>query len=293
MIIAQTANQALEKEISQKLMSAKEHEQASYYIPYQYEVSTPRGTLHYFGTRHFLDSKNHQFDKLCHTIRSLKPSIVVVEHHQELSKSAHVDTRDDFIKSIQKMSLEDAVSLSESGLAVKLALEIGAAVESPEPTDQDQFLYLERKGYSHEQIASYFLTRAASMLPLWKHRMNLHEVLEFRKAQLTPSWPWELGLLSADSVNEYLKRSFQLEIFESPSEVLASLIVPLKPEDDPNFTVLNSIANTCTSFRDIRIVSRLLEIVSEYDTILVVFGSSHAIRQEKALRELIRDRRLR
>jgi hypothetical protein len=288
MNIDTASRETLQEEIAKRLMSASEHEKASYYIPYRYEVATRRGMLHFFGSRHFLDSDNHQFEKLCETIRTLRPSMVVVEHHQELIKGAPKEIRAHFLNQIQEFSLEEAVSLSESGLTVKLALEIGAAVECPEPTDTERFLYLESKGFTHEQIASYYITRAASMFPLWQHRMNLPELLEFRRAELLPSWPWEPDLLSAGSVDAYLKRSLNLEIFAASSATLAGVVLPLKPEHHLDYTVLNSVATCCTNFTDVIIVSRLLELANEYDTIFVVFGSSHAVRQEKALRELLR-----
>lgn len=277
----------LDQIISQMLMTPIEHQKASYYIPYRYEIATRRGALHYFGTRHFLDSSNHQFEKLCDTVRTLKPSIVVVEHHHELVRGSAPEVRERFIETVQRFSLEESVSLSESGLATKLALEVGAEVECPEPTDRERFLALERKGFSHEQIASYYMARAASMLPLWQDRMNLGELLEFRRKQLAPNWPWEQHLLTVTAVDSYLRRTFNMGLFEAPNEALVSIVAPLKPDTYFDYTVLNSIATSEVTFSDIRIVSRLIQIAAEFDTILVVYGSSHAVRQEKALRELL------
>lgn len=283
-------NKELQLQISRRLMSAAEYQSASFYIPYRYEVPTHRGSLHYFGCRHFQTPENHQFPKISSAIKEIRPSIVLVEHLQELHRSSSVNDREAFIASIAELSPEDAASLGESQLTANLALKLGTELDCPEPTDRERFTFLSRAGYTAEQIASYYITRAASMYELWKHKMSLESLIEFRARQLYRSWLWDTNLLSTSVVDNFLQRSFGISLLQTPSETLANIVSPVKAVTHNDHTVLNSIGSTVTSFTDVAIVQRIITIAEKYDTLFIVFGASHAVRQEKALRELLTEK---
>lgn len=284
-----TNNETLDHKISQRLMSSREYQVASYYIPYRYEIRTPRVSVHYFGCRHFQTAENHQFEKVCKAIKEIMPSMVLVEHLQCLHRTSSLKERKEFLDSIAKLTPEEAATQGESELTANLALKLGADLECPEPTDGERFAFLASAGYSCEQIASYYITRAASMYALWKDKMPLDALIKLRVDQLRNSWPWDPSFLTAQVAEDFLQKSFNISLFNSDADTLANLVTPVKIETQSDYTVLNAIGNAVTVFTDVSIVARVIELTEKHDNIFIVFGASHALRQEKALRELLNE----
>lgn len=274
--------------ISDQLMSAYEYQSVSFYYPYCYEIQSGSGLIRFYGAEHFRDPENYQFEAICSMIRLGRPELVLVEHHQELHRSASKATGSSFLSKVALLQPAEAVSHSESRLAVRLAAEVGAQVECPEPTYEEQWRFLYARGYSIQQIAAYYLTRAAAMAPFWTGLMTLPQVMEYRIGQLRPTWPWEEEFLSPEFANSFLSEHYGFDIFSASPELLSRLVLPVKPETDIDFCVLNAVGASVMNFIDSKIVLRIGELSKQYADILVIFGATHMVRQEKALRSLLR-----
>ena len=61
---------------------------------------------------------------------------------------------------------------------------------------------------------------------------------------------------------------------------------PVPPEDKKLFTVINRINQEVTHFRDRNVIKRIIEALKIYDRLFIIFGSSHAVMREPALRYL-------
>ena len=61
---------------------------------------------------------------------------------------------------------------------------------------------------------------------------------------------------------------------------------PIPPEDKKLFTSINRINQEVTHFRDCNVVRSIVDALKTHDRLFIIFGSSHAVMQEPALRYL-------
>ncbi|MDQ6984847.1 MAG: hypothetical protein Q9M91_03935 [Candidatus Dojkabacteria bacterium] len=54
------------------------------------------------------------------------------------------------------------------------------------------------------------------------------------------------------------------------------------------WTIVNEIGNKLSSFRDTYILEYIQAKLQEYDKVFIIFGASHAVMQEKAVRSIMK-----
>lgn len=186
------------------IMPLEEYYSFRFDIPFCFELKSRKGSLYYFGTGHFTDPTNPLFKTIVDTFHLFKPDYVLVESEQKLYTEISSQERNSFRDSYASISPQEALKMAEAGLGVtaetglgvKLAQLARVEVESPGPTLFDIFQHLGDAGFSPDDIAAYYLLRAASNYPLYQKSMSFDELIDYRVRQLEEEWPYDSSLLT-------------------------------------------------------------------------------------------------
>lgn len=245
--------------------------------PYFYKITNGKQALFYIGANHSHDPKNYQYDKirdywnefLKETDR--KNSIVLVEG----GKRRIPEPEKDFGEN-------DAIKEGgEADFIAYLAFKACIETESPEPDDEFMLKEL-NKTFSLGEILYYSFVRTADQwnrLP--EPRPDFWEYVEKyikhdKEAIGRPNFdtPKELfiGLHNKHHSNCGFSE-YDQECFHNDSN-------PSIPE--------NKVACASSFIRNMHITNEILRLWKEGKNIFVVYGSGHAIVQEKALKQLLK-----
>lgn len=138
------------------------------------------------------------------------------------------------------------------------------------------------KSFSKENIFKYYLYRDIDQYQRQNHERSedkCKKYLEPYLAEFRTASGWDTAEL-AELEQELLS---ELEV-DNRLKYL-SQVDPI-PWDGNRQTVLNEVARASSNFRDRFIVERIAVGLEKYDRLFVVYGASHALRQEPALRAL-------
>jgi hypothetical protein len=268
--------------ILDSMMSAEEYSLIQHETPYVFRLASGSKELTYFGTRHIRDPKDPLFAEIEQALDQAKPDIVFVEG---VSVSGDKNV---FNNKIEVASREEIIEkMGESGFLVRLAVEKGIKWHSPEPSDQDLYNYLLEKGFSKDQI---FTWEVFHVLPqynrLLKH-MGFKEYVQPFIYRFKESTNWEnfdYSYERAIDLGEQILNK-KIDVESSPDALDYIDPIPWK-EKVTNQTVLNRISETSSLFRDRKIVSDIADGLRTHNKIFVLYGASHAVVQETALKKI-------
>jgi len=151
----------------------------------------------------------------------------------------------------------------------------------PEPTNKALYNYLLARGFSREQIFVWDFLRT-----LTQHNQHKYVELFLEKFKEVTNW---------EDFDYSLKHAMELceQILGRPVDIenepnVTDFTDPIPWEDKRNIqTVLNRISESSSVFRDRKIVSDIVEALKTHKRIFIVYGASHAVMQEPALRKLL------
>ena len=268
------------------IMPIEEYYSFRFDIPFCFELKSRKGSLYYFGTGHFTDPANPLFKTIVDTFHLFKPDYVLVESKQKLYTEISSQDRNSFRDSYASISPQEALKMAEANLAIKLAQLALVEVESPEPTLCDIFQHLGDAGFSPDDIAAYYLLRAASNYPLYQKLMSFDEFIDYRVRQLEEEWPYDSSLLTWQ--HAWLHGiNFWGETTVNDPEALKARLSPVLLKNDSLTSVLSDIAASASVFVDVYVTLRIGELVGSGQRVFTLYGASHAVRQERAVRTLL------
>ena len=250
------------------IMSYEEYAATQRLHLYSFRIAHPNGHLFYFGGNHSYNKEDKQYQLLQGFWQEFleatggKNSVVIVEGNICPVKS----------------TLEDVDT--EGGLITFLAHQHSLPVERPEPSDGTRIHEL-LTHFSLEEIIYTLAAQGAS---------QAHRAAKCRKNFSIEKY-----------VEDYLKRYqrfFQIPLtLDTVESIHKSLFAKRFKLEDPTFfstitnpalqgTVINEVCRKNSMFRDAHIVAYIHRLLTERKNVFVVFGSTHAVMQEKALRSL-------
>jgi len=265
------------------IMTAEEYSYTEHATPYIFELQAGDKELRYFGSPHVRDPQNPLFAKIEAAFNEANPDIVFVEG---------VNPQEDKTKSDERMkaaSREEAIEhMGESGFTLKLGVEKGIEWCSPEPTDEDVYNDLLAKGFSKDQI---FTWNSFHILPQYNLLMNKQGFKTYvrgyidRFKQATNWEEFDYSYERAIQLGEQmLGRSVDVENEPDAADFIDPIPWDEKKEKQ---TILNRISEAYSLFRDRKIVSDITDALKTHKRVFIVYGSSHAVMQEPALRKLL------
>lgn len=244
-----------------------------------YELDLRAGSkqLYYYGAEHTFELGSAVLEGIDAYFSERQPDLVIIEGQWS----------DEMMEQALGCDLNQLVKkFGEAGYALRQAYDRGIDMYCPEPNARQVFDNLTDKGYSREQIFAWQLSYAA------RHYSK----------QERPGVSFERF---AQRYVDYLKSGTDWPDFDfSPIraikliEQFAGLSIDLKTfhRDYPDFnspiahkqTIFNVMDADWDRLRDRKIVTDIAKALQVYNNIFVVYGMTHAILQEPALRQLMR-----
>ncbi len=244
--------------------------------PYVFEIKRGGQNLFYFGANHSRDIRDDQYKKL-------------EEYWRNFLDTTKGNDRIVFVEgALRQVWTDPQTSIlkdSEAGFITFLASKEGIEISCPEPDAKSERDFLLTK-FSNDEIQYYYFAR---IIPSWyklpeprptfESHMNMYQMAA-KKGVSEESWSgYDFSLDNMKSVHKSL---FDQDFDEHDKDFILSVINPMTEK-----TIINKIARASSRFRDVSIVSNIVEEWQSGRDIFVVFGFAHAVLQEPALKKML------
>ena len=265
-------------------MSFEEYAKIEHETPYVYELKKGDKELAYFGAEHSNDISNPQFERLQKKFEEIKPDIVFVEGIDWL------DERKDFARTrIEETSIEDLTTgLGEPGYALKLAVDAGADFSSPEPKYQNEITALIEKGFSKDEVFTFYIYRQIEQY--YRSQITNKPIEEYLKEyldEIETKTKWEHFDYSLNHLEEVGRQVWGEKADIHNPEYAPQRITPTPGEyGDDMQTVIMKVAQESNQFRNAYMIEKIKEALKTHKKLFVVYGASHGVMQEKAIRKI-------
>lgn len=247
---------------------------------YIYNIKTSDGReLYYFGVTHYRDPKNPIFEQIKTEFDKFKPDIVFIEGANELRD----DRRARMVEKFTTLEGDDLIhQTGESGFVAKLALEKDIDLDSPEPNFEDEVKIDLDNGFSRDEIFLYHMARYVRQLQrIPEPRPSLEEFALNKSRGLEKKTGWHDFDFSFKHFHQLANQMWGANYDLSSGSLL-------HPSPQGNVTVINKLSKQTLEFRDEYMVEEIIKALEEYKRLFVVYGFTHAIVQEPALRALLK-----
>lgn len=248
------------------IMSFEEYVKKPHPVPYILKLSSSKGRLLYFGTKHTYDPNDPEIAHMEKLWLKLKPDVAFFEGADPENTPAVVKTREEIIRG------------GEPSLVLFLAARDRVPVKTLEPFRGDEIALLLEK-YLPKQVKVFYVLR---QIPEFK-RGHHDETIEAYTGNV-------LGWLSSRPELRGMPRTIE-ELQASSASFFPQLAdwrdVPdtwFDPAVSPPPTYLNDISRQLSEFRDRHMVTLLTEQVVKGKRVFAAVGASHVVMQERALR---------
>ena len=263
------------------VMTFEEYIKKEHSVPYTFDLKKGNKELFYFGTKHSNDINNPMFSEIKKKFEEKKPEIVFVEGIESLG-----DKKEQAINLLKTGNIADIVKdFGEAGFALKLAVDSGVDIASPEPKLKDEINYLLQKSLPKEDIFAFYLYRQINQYYRDTEKDSLEEYLRPLIQEIKMNTTWD----DFDYSLENLKKIGE-KVWEDRGDINNPNFSDKRT--DPAFSDLKTsvtiVAQQSSYFRDRYIVQKIQETLKNKDKLFVVFGASHAFMQESALRNFFK-----
>jgi hypothetical protein len=264
------------KSALQDIMTFEEYASINHSTPYTYELSNGDKSLHYFGARHTFDSDSSMLNQIKTSFERFQPDMVFIEGAIWTDEKA---------REISSMPSEEVVAkYGEPGFTLKLALEKGIYWHCPEPSAKEFFDYLSEQGFSKDEIFTWHLLYAARHYSKKEQELSFEEYakpyIDYIKSgtnwpdfDFSPSRALELG-------EQIIGRPINLRTLDSEMPDLHN------PIPSKNYSLINMIDAEWSNSRDKKIITDIAKALETNNRIFMVYGATHAVMEEPALRKL-------
>lgn len=260
-------------DIRSLLLTSEEYQNKKFTSPYIINIQKNKQELVYLGVQHSTDIKKSQFETIEQQwnkfIENKKPDGCVV-----IIETGLLKTEFDKEKSI--------IKYGETGMAVFLAQKFGVKVFCFEPNRIEVMQSL-LNSFSKEEL---FYHHIAQMLLQWNRFVQKPElgsyidrVIDNDKSRTT----WQDFEFSFENIKKIHKSIFNKDIDVNDKDFFNKIVNP-----HLNLCTINKVSKSYSDIREVKIVEGILEQWNLGKSIFVVYGSGHAIVQERALRELLK-----
>jgi len=261
-------------EIEKLLLSWDEFKNTEFSTPYTFNIQKGTQELEYFGSGHLYDPANPGLEAIeerwSNFLARHSPDeiIVVIERH---------------FKKIRETKEDNIRIAGESGLISFLAAARTIPTICFEPSREKVLNELHRRGRSKEIL---FYHEMAEMALQW-HQMTEKPSFEeymhvyFDRFKDNFDWPgFDFSLEHARTIHSEL---FNADLDENDKRFFYDIIDPAQTT-----CIINEISREVDTFRDSAVVKGIVEEWHKGKSIFVVYGSGHAVIQERALKELLK-----
>lgn len=253
--------------------------------PYIFEVEINDCLVTYVGVGHSNDPESGMYKKIDELFEKKKPDLVLVEGLDNFEKRKEV-----LFKQLEGKSREEIIQLvGEPRYVLSKAVEFGVNADSPEPKFSEEITHLLEKGFSREAIFVFDMTRLLEQYYRKVPQGGSYDDIENYFDRNVKAFAMDAEWQDFDwSFENYKKLYFELlgkKFDEINQETLHDFTDPV-PWKGKELAITNRVANESGLYRDTHIIKEISEKTKTHQRILIVFGATHAVMQEPALRYL-------
>lgn len=266
------------------IMTAAEYSEIRHDTPYVFDVENGDKSIYYFGSKHTHDSSDLMFEDMQSAFESKNPEVVLVEGlriGEDKKEAANVY--------IKEASAEDLIAhFGEAGMAIKLAVENNIEWSSPEPDDRGMYDNLLDQGFAKEEIFVWYVLRLLPQYNRLSEKSGFESYAQKFIDNFQTETEWQDFDYAYERVMELAQSIVGREIDPENEAEAADLVDPIPwSKKLESQTVLNRVAQESLVLRDREIVSGIADSLQQHNKVFVVYGASHAVMQERAVRKLM------
>ncbi len=275
----------IEPDFSSDIMTAEEYAQLEDHgRPYRYELKAGEKEIVYLGFGHSSDPKNPAFQILKNDIETLHPDLVMIEGFEAINSMSAEELKK--LAEYYKTEEEFISSHGENTYAAKLAIDRGIQILSPEPSTEEEINYVLKQGISKETIFVQEMSTILHQYNRIQDRPELEVYLQPYMNRMKAEFDWPEVEFTFENLKKlypkYTGKEFDLK--DDKSLKRASDPIPWEGQE---YNDLNRAAMYSSQCRDRYMVRKIQEALKTHNKIFIVFGASHAVMQEPALRKLM------
>jgi hypothetical protein len=257
---------------------------APYRTPYYGYFHKDSKELYYIAAGHQPGPDNDTFKAIREIIQKAKPQIIVIE-----GLAAERGLSPDFYKIIaQQKEKEDFKTSVEPEYAAYQAIQADIPFIGAEPSDKTVFDQLRQKNYSDNDVVAFYTLRN---IHYWVDLDKINEQSFDQKAQFY-----------LDNLRYYHENNIPAENrltvqglkdwFAKHSPIKGKSILSVNTDDvapisSPDATYIQKLSASVDEVRERNIDTEFANVLSNYDRVLVVYGSAHLLKSRKVIEKML------
>lgn len=270
----------------QYIMPSAEYAQLQEFGPHAYELHQGDKTLVYYAPGHTYEP-TVLIEGLKQKFLEVGPDLVLVEGMPFINNLGPVQLESRF------GAVSDVNLLHKNGepaYTVKLAVENGVQVLSPEPPEGENIEHLLRLGFSREEVFAEHAANAIREFHLQQSVSSLDEYMQPYLNMFAEEFGWKDFAFTMEHFRIVARSVWSGQHGLSDDEFYKEVSDPIPWEDKQvPYGRTNQIAAAWNDYRDAYMVDFIQEQLKKRNKLFVVFGTTHAVRQEPALRKVFDD----
>jgi hypothetical protein len=278
-----THDQRTQERFHDALMTYQEYAQIKHPRPYEYRLVSGDKEIIFFGPGHSNDPNNPAFEHIREQLDTQKPDLVLVEGMESLNKLQ----RDELKELMDGVSdIESIKKYGEGFFTAKLAVERGIKVVSPEPSDALAIAYLEQHSLSREAIFAQQLASLIAQYARTQTKPDFETYLAPYLGRMSAQFRWKDFDFSLDHFRAIHQEIFGAAFDLENTQLYREACDPV-PWEGKVYSQTNRVAAAWGEFRDRFIIDAIQDHLEKYKKLFIVYGASHAVIQEPALRKMM------
>ncbi len=254
-------------------------------LPHRYELAKDGKALIAYGSGHFSNPDNPAFKVIAEDVKNLHPDLILIEGLEAINTIS--DEEKEAHRTNATVSAEDILKRhGENAYLASLAIESGIEVQSPEPSRADLNNYALERGATKEQIFAEEIATLIHQYNWLTDKPSFDEYISGWLERVKIEFGWEGFDFSMDNFKRILKESTGKEFDLEDKETIKQCADPI-PWPDQQWNGLRAAAQLRNLARDRHIIHEIEEALKTHNKIYIVFGASHLVMLEPALRKMM------
>lgn len=255
------------------LMSFEEYSSHHHEVPYFYLIKCAQQSLYYFGVKHTRDPHHPQFNLLLEKWQDFLFETALAKRIVFIEGRASTD---------QITTLEESINnRGETGAAIFLSNQEHIPFYRPEPETKYEVEEL-LKEFSREDIFYFYVSRAVGSSLRVSSSKDHTKILDLKIKQYQNELQWSDFDFSRGNFEKIHQKIFNKKINFDDKDFFIKISNPKLSE-----TKINIITKKASTIRNNFILNQIEKYWLEGYSIFIVYGASHAVMQEPAIRSLV------
>lgn len=267
-----------------QLMAQTEYATKEHPSPYTYRLHKDDTDLVYYGSEHFHDATHPSAQEIREGMDRIRPDLVIIEGLESINPLSLTERKGLADKLSEAEALE---RYGENVFAAKLAIDRGIDVLSPEPGDTAIVEHLQKQGHSREAIFGEQVALLLKQYDRTTTKPDFEAFLAPYLQRMSTQFGWKDFDFSLDHFRKIHQDVFGIPFGTGDADFYSDTIDPVM-RDGKATRATNRVAAARTEFRDQYMIDQVQDLLGKkYKRIFIVFGASHAVIQEPALRKIV------